>query len=307
MKKLKNGCHFFNIDLTEKCPITNPQSLGLQFSECRQETEYQCQPLWKNWKMAAISLISILQKNFQLPTPQSLGLQFSESWWKWNISIGHYDKNWKMAAISLILILQKNFQLLIPTNFGSPVFWVLTEMEYQCQPLLQKLKNGCHFFNIDLTEKFPINDPLPKFWVSSFLSVDGNRISASTIMKKLKNGCHFFNINLTEKFPITDPPPPKVWVSCFPSVDGNGISVSVIMKKLKNGCHFVNIDLTEKFPITDPPKVWVSSFLFWVLMETEYHQKTGDAANFLFSEFSIGSFFPSPILGSISTFMCGYT
>ena len=85
--------------------------------------------------------------------------------------------------------------------------------------------------------------------------------------------------------------PHKIWVSGFPSVDGNGISASAIMRKLKNGCHFVNIDHTEKFQITNPPKVWVSGFLFCMLMEMEYHWKTGDA-NFLFSEFSIGSFFP---------------
>ena len=71
---------------------------------------------------------------------------------------------------------------------------------------MKKLKNGCHFFNIDHTEKFPITDP-PKVWVSSFLSVDRNGISALPIMKKLKNGRHFFNINRTEKFPITNPPP----------------------------------------------------------------------------------------------------
>ena len=34
MKKLKHGCHFVNIDHTEKFQITYPsQSLGLQFSE----------------------------------------------------------------------------------------------------------------------------------------------------------------------------------------------------------------------------------------------------------------------------------
>ena len=71
---------------------------------------------------------------------------------------------------------------------------------------MKKLKNGCHFFNINHTEKFPISDP-PKVWVSGFLSVDGNRISVSAIMKKLENGCHFFNINHTENFPITDLPP----------------------------------------------------------------------------------------------------
>ena len=34
IKKLKNGCHFFNIDRTEKFQITNPQSLDLWFSNC---------------------------------------------------------------------------------------------------------------------------------------------------------------------------------------------------------------------------------------------------------------------------------
>ena len=36
MKKLKNGCNFFNIDHMEKFPTTDPpQSLGLQFSKCQ--------------------------------------------------------------------------------------------------------------------------------------------------------------------------------------------------------------------------------------------------------------------------------
>ena len=102
---------------------------------------------------------------------------------------------------------------------------------------MKKLKNGCHFFNIDYTENFSITEP-PKVWVSGFPSVNGNGISASAIMKKLKNGCHFFNIDHTETFPITNPP--KVWVSGFLSVDRNRISASAIMKKLKNGCHFFN-------------------------------------------------------------------
>ena len=127
--------------------------------------------------MSAISLISIVRKNFKLLTPQSLGLQFSECQQKWNISI-----------ILLISIVQKNFKLLTP---------------------------------------------------------------------------------------------PKVWFSGFQSVGRNGISALAIMKKLKNGCHFINIDRMEKFQITNPPKVWVSSFLLCMLMEMEYHRKTGDA-NFLF-------------------------
>ena len=44
----------------------------------------------------------------------------------------------------------------------------------------------------------------------------------------------------------------------------------------------------EKFQITDLPMFW--SPVFQVLTETEYHWKTRDA-NFLFSKFSIGSFF----------------
>ena len=125
------------------------------------EREYQHRPLWKNWKMAAIYFISIIQKNFQLPTPppQSLGLRFSKCQQKWTFSVGHYEK----------------------------------------------LKNGCHFFNINRMEKFSITNP-PKVWVSGFLSVNRNRISVLAIMKKLKNGCHFLNINRTEKFPITNPP-----------------------------------------------------------------------------------------------------
>ena len=65
--------------------------------------------------------------------------------------------------------------------------------------IMKKLKNGCHFININHTEKFQITDP-PKVWVSGFPSVDRNGISPSAIMKKLKNGCHFINIDCTEKF-----------------------------------------------------------------------------------------------------------
>ena len=86
----------------------------------------------------------------------------------------------------------------------------------------------------------------------------------SVIVKKLKNASHFININCMEKFQITDPP--IVWVSGFLSVNRNGISALAIMKKLKNCSHS---------------------------MKMEDHQKTGDGdVYFLFSEFSIGSFFP---------------
>ena len=133
MKKLKNSCHFFNIDRMENFPITAPpQSLGLQFSECRQ---------------------------------------------KWNISIGHYEKNWKMAAISLISIVQKNFQLPTPPKFGSLVFWVLTEMEYQSRSLWKNLKIAAISLISIVWKNFQLPTP-PKVWVSSFLSVNGNWISS---------------------------------------------------------------------------------------------------------------------------------
>ena len=118
----------------------------------------------------------------------------------------------------------------------------------------------------------------------------------SAIMKKLKNGCHFFNIDRMEKFQITDPP--KVWVSSFLSVNRNRISALAIMKKLKNGCHFFNIDCMEKIQTTDPPKAWVSSFLLIRKPEMQI---------FFFLNFPLVHFSPSPILGSISTFMHGYT
>ena len=71
--------------------------------------------------------------------------------------------------------------------------------------IMKKLKNGCHFVNIDYTENFKLSTP-PKVWVCSFLSVDGNRISVPAIMNKMKNGCHVINIDRTEKFQITEPP-----------------------------------------------------------------------------------------------------
>ena len=46
----------------------------------------------------------------------------------------------------------------------------------------------------------------PKVWVSGFLSVNRNGISALAIMKKLKNCSHFINIDHMENFQITDAP-----------------------------------------------------------------------------------------------------
>ena len=118
------------------------------------------------------------------------------------------------------------------------------ETEYLCCQLCKNLKNGHNFVNMHCMEKFQITDP-PQVWVSSFPSVNENRISALAIMKKLKNGHNFVNKCHMEKFQITNP-------SKFGS-PVSGISALAIMKKLTNGCNFVNMHCTEKFQITDPP------------------------------------------------------
>ena len=90
MKKLNNGCHFFNIDHMEKYPITDPPKVWVSGFLSVNRNRISASAIMKNWKMAAISLISIIRKNIQVPIPQSLGLRFSECWRKQNISIGHY-------------------------------------------------------------------------------------------------------------------------------------------------------------------------------------------------------------------------
>ena len=110
-----------------------------------------------------------------------------------------------MAAILLILIVWKNFKLLTPPKVWVSGFPSVDINGISLSAIMKKLKNGCHFVNIDRMEKFQITDP-PKVWVSGFPSVNGNGISLSAIMKKLKNGCHFVNIDRMEKFQITNPP-----------------------------------------------------------------------------------------------------
>ena len=77
-------------------------------------------------------------------------------------------------------------------------------------------------------EKCQITD-LPKVRVSSFLSVNGNGISALAIMKKSKNSCHFVNMHHMKIFQITNPH--KVWISGVQGVNGNGTSTLAINKK----------------------------------------------------------------------------
>ena len=55
MQKLKTGCHFVNIDHTEKFQITNTPKFGSLVFWVSMEMEYQSWSLWKNWKIATIS------------------------------------------------------------------------------------------------------------------------------------------------------------------------------------------------------------------------------------------------------------
>ena len=102
---------------------------------------------------------------------------------------------------------------------------------------MKKLKNGCHFINIDHTEKFQLLTP-PKVWVSSFPSVDRNGISVSAIMKKLKNGCHFVNIDCMENFQITVPQSLSLWFYHRKTGDANFL--------------FPEFSISSFFPITHP-------------------------------------------------------
>ena len=64
-----------------------------------------------------------------------------------------------MAAISLISIVWKNFQLLTPPKVWVSSFLSVNNNGISVSVIMKKLKNGCHFFNIDHMEKFPITDP----------------------------------------------------------------------------------------------------------------------------------------------------
>ena len=99
MKKLKNGCHFVNIDRTVKFQINNPpQSLGLQFSKCQQKQNISISHYEKIEKWPPFHKYWSYRKISNYWQPKSLGLQFSECWRKWNISVSHYEKIEKWPA-----------------------------------------------------------------------------------------------------------------------------------------------------------------------------------------------------------------
>ena len=67
-----------------------------------------------------------------------------------------------MAAISLISIIRKNFKLLTSPKVRVSGFPSVNRNGISVLAIIKKLKNGCHFINIDRTEKFQITD-FPKF------------------------------------------------------------------------------------------------------------------------------------------------
>ena len=259
------------------------------------EMEYQCQPLWKKLKNGCHFVNIHCMETFQITNPlQFLVSSFSECWWKWNISVSHYEK-W--LPFSIILNIRKNFKLLNPPKFGSPVFWVSTEMEYEHWPLWKKLKNGCHFVQI--------TDPPPKFGSPVFQVSTETEYQCQPIWKKLKNDCHFISIDHMEKIQITDPP--KVWVSGFLSVNRKrNISIGQY-EKIEKMTAILLILIVRKISNYWPPKVWVSGFSFLSVDGNGMSSENQRCKFSFFLNFPLVHFPPSPIIGSISTFMRGYT
>ena len=69
MKKLKNGCHFINIDCTETFKITDPQSLGLQFSECQWKLNISVSHYEKTEKWLPFCKYNLYRKFSNYPPP----------------------------------------------------------------------------------------------------------------------------------------------------------------------------------------------------------------------------------------------
>ena len=218
--------------------------------------EYQHQPLWKNWKMAAISLISIVQKNFQLLTPTKFGsLVFRVST---EMEYQHWPlwKNWKMAAISLISIAQKIFYYWPPPKFGSPVFQVLMETEYQGQPLWKNWKMVAISLILIIWKNFQLQTPS-------------------------KFGSPVFQVSMETEY--QSQPLWKNWKMAATSL------ISIIWKN---------------FELLTPQSLGLQFSECW---QKRNIIRKPEMQIFFFLNFPLVHFFPSPILGSISTFMHGHT
>ena len=74
-------------------------------------------------------------ENFQLPTPPKVWVSHFLSVDRNGISVLAIMKKLKNASLSINIDHTEKFQIPTPPKFGSPVFRVSTETEYQCWPL----------------------------------------------------------------------------------------------------------------------------------------------------------------------------
>ena len=116
---------------------------------------YQHQPLWKNWKMATILLISIIRKNFSnYQSPQSLGLQFSFL----SVDGNRISLENRRCKFSFFL----NFPLV---HFAHHPFWV--PFQHLCVVTLKTFMRG-HLCVSGLPHESPMcSFTLPDIWYFS--------------------------------------------------------------------------------------------------------------------------------------------
>ena len=162
--------------------------------------------------------------------PQSLGLWFSECWRKWNISINHYTKIKKWLPFCKYASYGKMSNYWPPPKFRSLVFHVLTETEYQSQPLWKNWKKWLPFCKYALYRK------ISNYWLPPLQSLS---LCFSECWPKWNIGINHYE--KIEKWPpfhkyalygkISNYWSPQVWVSGFPSVNRNRITVLAIVKK----------------------------------------------------------------------------
>ena len=137
-----------------------------------------------------------------------------------------------MAIAPQKYILEQNFQLPTPLKFGSPVYWVSTEMQNWCRPLQKMGKMAVAPQKYILEQNFQLPTPLkfgsPVFWVSTEMQNWSQPLWKMGKMAIAPQKCI-----LEQNFQL--PTPPKVWVSGLLSVNRNTKLVSAITENGKNG------------------------------------------------------------------------
>ena len=108
--------------------------------------------------MAAISLISIVRKNFQLLTPKVWVSGFLSVNGN-GISVSAIMKKLKNGCDFFNIDRMKKFPITDLCKVWVSGFPSVDENIISALAIMKNLKNGCHFFNIDRMEKFPITDP----------------------------------------------------------------------------------------------------------------------------------------------------